>query len=213
MSQSGRSLTNSPPPPCLAPVRSPSHTNDSICLSVRWEPFSPGQMRPLRQTSMQRAHQGLEFLTGLRYLWDLRWNQILNLAPDSPWDVGEIPKGCVCICVDHFGKGPIPNKNVFLITLSLLVENCISVNIQNVYFSLVMWMLRKHSILQFFNHYGNVPFELVTFKKCYSKPKKGSDNIQIMLLTFSTSNPHNFSPSFHVVWNEKLRICKKQIHH
>ncbi len=107
MSQSGRSLTNSPPPPCLAPVRSPSHTNDSICPSVRWEPFSPGQMRPVRQNSRQRAHQGSEFLTGLRYLWDLRWNQILNLAPDSPWSVGEILKYCVC-----FWKRPHPKQKI-----------------------------------------------------------------------------------------------------
>ncbi len=131
MSQSGRSLTNSPPPPCLAPVRSPSHTNDSICPSVRWEPFSPGQMRPVRQNSRQRAHQGSEFLTGLRYLWDSRWNQILNLAPDSPWSVGEIPK--YCVCGSFLEKAPSQTKKYVLVTLSLLVENCISVSIQNVY--------------------------------------------------------------------------------
>lgn len=79
----------------------------SVCLFCKSSSLL-GRCSSETQLNARPAHQGSEFLTGLRYLWDLRWNQILNLAPDSPWEDREIQKACVCVCVCGSVLEPTP---------------------------------------------------------------------------------------------------------
>ncbi len=102
--------------------------------------------------------------------------------PFGSWQSLKCWRNTKVLCVwIVFGKGPIPNKKHVLVTLSLLVENCISVSIQNVYnvlfflgyvnkeifhfiifqtiWECCFWMFSEHS-------------ETSNIKKCYTKTKK-----------------------------------------